>query len=64
MYTNALWGTQARRAHIMSTKYFQCKCKRCSDATELGTNFSTIVCNVRYDFKMYLLNFHKIYNLN
>ncbi|XP_001950081.1 SET domain-containing protein SmydA-8 [Acyrthosiphon pisum] len=47
MYTNALWGTRERRAHLLSTKYFKCKCKRCSDATELGTNFSTIVCNVK-----------------
>jgi len=46
MYTNALWGTRERRAHLLSTKYFKCNCKRCSDATELGTHFSTIVCNV------------------
>lgn len=46
MYTNALWGTQGRRAHLFSTKYFKCTCQRCSDATEFGTNFSTVVCNV------------------
>jgi len=46
MYTNALWGTRERRAHLLSTKYFKCTCKRCSDATELGTHFSTIVCKV------------------
>lgn len=54
MYTNALWGTRERRAHLMSTKYFKCDCKRCSDATELGTHFSTIVCNVSLKFKTYL----------
>lgn len=48
MYTNALWGTRERRAHLLSTKYFECHCNRCSDATELGTNFSTIICNVRF----------------
>ncbi|XP_060848787.1 SET domain-containing protein SmydA-8-like [Rhopalosiphum padi] len=47
MYTNALWGTRERRAHLLSTKYFKCKCKRCSDPTELGTHLSTIVCNVK-----------------
>lgn len=55
MYTNALWGTRERRAHLLSTKYFKCKCKRCSDATELGTNLSTIVCNVSSIFKVYLV---------
>ncbi|VVC31837.1 Zinc finger, MYND-type,SET domain [Cinara cedri] len=47
MYTNALWGTRERQVHLMSTKYFKCSCKRCSDPTELGTNFSTIICNVK-----------------
>lgn len=55
MYTNALWGTQQRRAHLMSTKYFKCNCKRCSDATELGTNFSTVVCNVSFKLKIYII---------
>ncbi|KAL3272852.1 hypothetical protein HHI36_014313 [Cryptolaemus montrouzieri] len=44
MYTHALWGTQARREHLRETKYFSCRCKRCSDPTELGTNFSALVC--------------------
>ena len=26
------------------SKYFECKCKRCADSTELGTNFSTLRC--------------------
>ncbi|XP_069699803.1 uncharacterized protein SmydA-5 [Periplaneta americana] len=44
MYTHALWGTQARRDHLMSTKYFNCRCKRCSDPTELGTYLSAMRC--------------------
>jgi len=43
MYTHALWGTIARRDHLSITKQFWCKCKRCSDPTEFGTNFSTIL---------------------
>ncbi|GLV39505.1 SET and MYND domain containing arthropod-specific member 5 [Carabus blaptoides fortunei] len=44
MYTHALWGTQARREHLKETKYFGCKCQRCKDPTELGTNLSTLRC--------------------
>lgn len=60
MYTNALWGTQERRAHLMSTKYFKCSCKRCSDPTELGTNFSTLVCNVSILTIRYMLKYFQI----
>jgi hypothetical protein len=44
MYTHALWGTQARREHLTATKYFTCRCERCSDPTELGTYISGIRC--------------------
>lgn len=44
MYTHALWGTQARQEHLCATKYFRCKCKRCSDPTELGTYLSALRC--------------------
>lgn len=44
MYTHMLWGTQTRREHLKSTKYFACKCERCSDPTELGTYFSALKC--------------------
>lgn len=54
MYTNALWGTRARRAHLISTKYFKCDCKRCADPTELGTNFSTIICNVSFECLIFM----------
>lgn len=44
MYTHALWGTQARREHLKETKYFACKCERCKDPTELGSNLSSLRC--------------------
>lgn len=44
MYSHALWGTQARRQHLKETKYFACKCPRCSDPTELGTYLSAMKC--------------------
>ncbi|OWR49371.1 hypothetical protein KGM_209723 [Danaus plexippus plexippus] len=44
MYSHALWGTQARRQHLKDTKYFSCKCIRCSDPTELGTYLSAMKC--------------------
>lgn len=44
MYTHALWGTQARREHLRETKYFECKCSRCSDPTEMGTYLSALKC--------------------
>ena len=44
IYTHMLWGTAARREHLISTKYFLCTCRRCADPTELGTNFSALRC--------------------
>jgi hypothetical protein len=44
MYTHMLWGTAARREHLMASKYFGCKCERCKDPTELGTFFSGLKC--------------------
>lgn len=44
MYSHALWGTAARRQHLKDTKYFACKCPRCSDPTELGTYISAMRC--------------------
>lgn len=43
-YTHTLWGTFARRDHLLQNKYFKCKCERCSDKTELGTYFSALKC--------------------
>lgn len=44
MYTHMLWGTQMRHEHLLTNKYFVCKCERCMDPTELGTNLSTLKC--------------------
>lgn len=44
MYSHALWGTLARRQHLKDTKYFACKCPRCSDPTEMGTYLSAMKC--------------------
>ncbi|XP_037033809.1 SET domain-containing protein SmydA-8-like isoform X2 [Bradysia coprophila] len=44
-YTHALSGTEVRRQHLMEGKYFHCKCRRCLDPTELGTNLSSIQCS-------------------
>ncbi|XP_050531665.1 SET domain-containing protein SmydA-8-like isoform X4 [Daktulosphaira vitifoliae] len=43
-YTDPLWGTPQRLAHLADTKYFVCKCSRCSDPTELGTYYSGVKC--------------------
>uniref|UniRef100_A0A182XA70 MYND-type domain-containing protein n=1 Tax=Anopheles quadriannulatus TaxID=34691 RepID=A0A182XA70_ANOQN len=43
-YTHSLWGTQLRREHLKTNKYFACKCSRCSDPTEFGTFFSALRC--------------------
>ena len=42
MYTHSLWGTSGRREHLNSTKKFWCKCERCVDPTEFGTNVKNL----------------------
>lgn len=44
MYTHMLWGTHMRQDHLLTNKYFVCKCERCMDPTECGTNFSAMKC--------------------
>ncbi|KAF7272702.1 hypothetical protein GWI33_014534 [Rhynchophorus ferrugineus] len=44
-YANTLQGTQERQRHLIEGKYFRCRCKRCQDPTELGTEISTLVCH-------------------
>lgn len=44
MYTHMLWGTQMRLEHLITNKYFTCKCERCMDPTELGTHLSSLKC--------------------
>lgn len=44
MFTDILWGTKARRDHLLQTRFFSCPCRRCLDPTELGSYFSALVC--------------------
>ena len=44
MYSDPMWATANRQNHLYETKYFRCKCPRCTDPTELGTEFSSIKC--------------------
>lgn len=44
-YTNTLWGTLSRRAHLRLSKLFNCECERCSDSTEFGTYIGSVCCN-------------------
>ncbi|XP_043275189.1 uncharacterized protein [Venturia canescens] len=43
-YTSPLLGSEERRDHLRTGKYFECVCSRCSDPKELGSNLSTLVC--------------------
>lgn len=43
-YTDPLWGTMNRQRHLQQTKFFQCRCLRCQDSTELDTFMSGIFC--------------------
>lgn len=43
-YTFTLSGSLERQQHLQQGKFFQCRCERCLDPTELGTNFSTLKC--------------------
>ncbi|XP_049950520.1 SET domain-containing protein SmydA-8 [Schistocerca serialis cubense] len=43
-YSDSLWGTASRRQHLRETKFFWCRCARCTDPTEMGTFFSALRC--------------------
>lgn len=43
-YTFTLDCTQRRRQHLKETKFFDCLCQRCCDATELSTHLSSLTC--------------------
>ncbi|XP_053965411.1 SET domain-containing protein SmydA-8 [Anastrepha ludens] len=43
-YTNVLLGTDERRHLLKVGKYFDCKCERCEDPTELGSHMSSFMC--------------------
>ncbi|XP_048479529.1 SET domain-containing protein SmydA-8 [Plutella xylostella] len=53
-YTDPMWGTEGRRHHLADTWFFECRCERCSDVTEFGTNYSAVKCKKK-DCKGYLL---------
>jgi hypothetical protein len=44
-YTYSLWPTLVRREYLKESKYFECKCERCQDKTELGTHMGTLKCS-------------------
>ncbi|KAK5644162.1 hypothetical protein RI129_008007 [Pyrocoelia pectoralis] len=48
-YTYALWPTLVRNEFLLESKYFQCKCERCSDPTEMGTHMSSLKCSDKCD---------------
>ncbi|KAK9727535.1 SET domain [Popillia japonica] len=43
-YAYTLQGTLRRREHLLENKFFECRCKRCSDPAELGTYTSALIC--------------------
>lgn len=43
-YTRLIWGTVSRRYHLLRTKHFFCRCPRCMDPSEFGTNASAVLC--------------------
>lgn len=43
-YAYTLQSTLKRRQHLLENKFFECKCKRCADPTELGTYCGALRC--------------------
>ncbi|XP_030757180.1 SET domain-containing protein SmydA-8-like isoform X2 [Sitophilus oryzae] len=43
-YAYTLQSTQKRREQLLENKFFECRCKRCSDPTELGTYVGALHC--------------------
>ncbi|CAG9767203.1 unnamed protein product [Ceutorhynchus assimilis] len=43
-YAYTLQCTQKRREHLLENKFFECKCQRCCDKTELGTYSGALLC--------------------
>ncbi|XP_049788160.1 SET domain-containing protein SmydA-8-like [Schistocerca cancellata] len=46
-YAPLMWGTAARRAHLLDTKGFLCRCDRCRDPQEFGSLLSALRCGRR-----------------
>lgn len=43
-YANVLQGNSERKMRLFEGKFFECKCLRCEDSTELGTEMSSLKC--------------------
>jgi len=43
-YTDSLSTTTVRQDHLLTSKFFTCRCPRCVDPTELGTYVSAKLC--------------------
>ncbi|XP_034237578.1 SET domain-containing protein SmydA-8-like, partial [Thrips palmi] len=46
-YSALLWGSPARRQHLLRTKHFLCACSRCKDPAEGGTFLAALPCPSR-----------------
>ncbi|XP_065342468.1 SET domain-containing protein SmydA-8-like [Cloeon dipterum] len=46
-YTDSLWATPERRAHLFFSKHFLCVCNRCKDPTEMGTFLTALRCQMK-----------------
>lgn len=57
-YTDVIWGTTARLAHLEQTKMFKCECPRCMDPTEFGTYYSAFKCTDHTDGYVLPKNFY------
>jgi len=44
LFTDMLWGTAARRDHLLTARCISCSCRRCEDPSELGSHFSAVKC--------------------
>jgi len=44
-YTDVLADTPKRQTKLLLDLFMTCKCERCLDPTELGSNFNSVVCH-------------------
>jgi hypothetical protein len=45
-YNSLLLGNRKRRELFRNIWYFDCKCSRCSDATEMGSYLNGLACQL------------------
>lgn len=43
-YVRLTWSTPIRRTNLLATKHFFCRCPRCEDRTECGTDTNALYC--------------------